>query len=86
MKKRTLIAALALWTVVASVILTRLWITHPDLFPEFPKPIAEYLARLFGAQNAEQIADLEILIGMSISVPVVLSVTFIAWRVFGAKR
>lgn len=62
-----------------SVFITRLWLAHPGLFPEFPKPIAEYFVHLYGAQNAEQVADLELLIGFSISIPFVSTITGLAW-------
>jgi hypothetical protein len=86
MKRTAQAIALVLLIVVASVLLTRLWLTHPEIFPEFPKPIAEYLATLYGAQNAEDIADLEILVGLSMSVPIVSAFTFLAWFVWHNKR
>ncbi len=86
MKRHTRMLVFTLWIIFVSVLLTRLWISQPYLFAEFPKPIAEYFANLYGAQNAEQLADLEILIGLSIFMPLVSALTFIAYRVLRPKR
>lgn len=86
MKRTAQAAVLVVWIVIASVLLTWLWITYPDIFPEFPKPIAEYLATLYGAQNAEEIADLEIFVGLSMSVPIVSVLTFFAWLALRNRR
>lgn len=86
MKRPARTTALVLWIVTVSVLLTRLWLIHPDMFPEFPKPIAEYLAALYGAQNAEDIADLEILIGLSMSVPIVSAITLLACFIWQKMR
>lgn len=80
MKRWARALALILWVVVVSSLLTRFWILHPDLFPDFPKSVAEYLVELYGARNAEQIADLEILLGLLISIPIVCLASFLAWR------
>jgi hypothetical protein len=83
MKRPAKAVLIALWVVIASVLLTRLWIAHPEIFPEFPKPLSEYLASMYGAQNAEDIADLEVLVGLLMSVPTVSVITYsllIAWR------
>jgi len=86
MKRPTQAVALIFWIVIASVLLTRLWLIHPEMFPEFPKPIAEYLATLYGAQNAEDVADLEILVGLSMSVPIVSAFTFLACFIWNKMR
>jgi hypothetical protein len=83
MKRPILAVALVLWIVAASLLLTRFWLIHHEMFPEFPRPIADYLVLLYGAQNAEEVGDLEILIGLSMSVPIVSAFTFlvcIIWR------
>ena len=64
MSKGTQIALAGLWILVSSALLTRLWLAHPELFPTFPTPLAEYLVNVYGAQNAEEVADLEILVGL----------------------
>ena len=77
-----------LWISIASMLLTRLWIIHPEIFLEFPKPFSEYLAVLYGVRGAEDIADLEILVGLSMSAPIVSVITYLAffvWRGFRRK-
>jgi len=88
MKQAAKAAILVLWVIVASALLTRLWLIHPEILPEFPKPLSEYLAALYGARNAEDIADLEILVGLSMSAPIVSVITYLAffvWRGFRRK-
>ena len=46
------------------LLFTRLWLARPDLFPKIPNSISERLVVLYGAQNAEQVADLELLVGV----------------------
>lgn len=86
MKGSIQVVALVLWIALASMLLTRLWLIQPELFPAFPKPVAEYLAALYGAQNAEDVADLEILVGLSISALVVSALTFLSLTIWRKKR
>lgn len=79
MKKSCRAAIAGIWIAGAAIFLTRLWLTRPEMFPDFPKPVAEYLVRLYGAGNAEEIADLEILIGLILSVPFVAALTLLGW-------
>jgi hypothetical protein len=78
-KKSVRISLVGLWLLVSSVVLTRLWLTHPDIFPAFHKPLAEYLITLYGAQNAEEVADLEIVLGLCLSLLITSAVTSFAW-------
>jgi hypothetical protein len=79
-RKAITITGFVAWVLFVSVLLTRLWLAHPDVFPSIPIPIAEYLVRAYGAQNAEDVADLEILIGLSISIPVTALVSWASLR------
>ena len=72
--------AILAWIALASVALTRLWFAYPDFFPALPAPWADYLLDAYGAENAEDVADLEILIGLVVSVPVVSVVTWAGLR------
>ena len=74
--------AIGLWIVLASLMLTHWWLTRPDFFPPFPKPAAEFLVKLSGAENAEEVANLELLLGLAMSVPLVSALTFGAWLVW----
>lgn len=72
--------AILAWIALASVALTRLWFAYPDLFPALPAPWVDFLLSAYGAENAEDVADLEILIGLVVSVPVVSVVTWAGLR------
>jgi hypothetical protein len=60
------------------LLFTRLWLTKPYLFPQIPESIAKQLVELYGAQNAEQVADLEIIIGLIGSFIVLLALLILA--------
>ncbi|KQO79826.1 hypothetical protein ASF29_22550 [Rhizobium sp. Leaf262] len=70
---------------VASSVLTHLWRTRPDWFPQFPQPLAEKLVGLYGAENAEQVADLGLMIGFGISTPLMIILTFVALRLLRSR-
>lgn len=80
MKQTIGIALFAIWVSIASSFTTHLWLTRPDLFPQIPPSFAEKAVRLYGAENAEQVSDLEMLLGFAISIPLVTLVTFVALR------
>ncbi|MBT0961014.1 hypothetical protein [Denitromonas iodatirespirans] len=77
MKRLFLVLAVLAWIAAASVALTRLWFAYPDIFPALPGPWVSYLLDAYGAQNAEDVADLEILIGLAVSIPVVTLMTVV---------
>ncbi|MES5097302.1 hypothetical protein ABUK73_03635 [Agrobacterium sp. BA1120] len=85
MRKPAEIALLSIWVLVASSVLTHLWLTRPDWFPQFPQPLAEKLVGLYGAENAEQVADLELMIGFGISIPLTIVLTFVAFRLLRSR-
>ncbi|MDA8521772.1 hypothetical protein [Acidovorax sp. NCPPB 4044] len=70
MKKRTRVPLFAAWMAGASLPLTGVWIRHPDWFPAAPPALAHRLAQIHGAENAEQVADLEMLPGLALGIPV----------------
>ena len=82
MSKAIQISLAGLWILVSSALLTRLWLTHPGLFPTFSTPLAEYLVNLYGAQNAEEVADLEILVGLFISLLIVSMLSLFGWFIW----
>ncbi len=79
MSKAIQISLAGLWILVSSALLTRLWLAHSEIFPTFPKPLAEYLVNLYGTQNAEGVADLEIFVGLCISLLIVSVLTLFGW-------
>jgi hypothetical protein len=83
MKRAARIFFVGLIGLLSAGFLTRLWLTRPEIFPAFPKPLAEYLVKLYGAQNAEEVADLELLIGLCLSFAIVFAITLLGifiWR------
>ena len=85
MKRLLRMTAILAWIALASVALTRLWFAYPDFLPALPAPWADYLLDAYGAENAEDVADLEILIGLVVSVPVVSLITVAGLRVVGRR-
>lgn len=85
MRKPFRVLLFLVWVIVISAILTRFWLVYPDYFPAIPASFAEYLASLYGAQNAEQVADLELLIGFGISIPLVALLSWVGLRLAGRR-
>ncbi|MCM2440830.1 hypothetical protein HGO34_14005 [Agrobacterium vitis] len=81
MKRRRFQVGIGAWIAALSLLLTRLWLSYPNVAP-LPRSLAEYLVQLYGAQNAEQVADLEILIGLAITLPTVSFLTFLMILIF----
>lgn len=65
MKKRRFL--LAAWLILATLVLAHLALTHPDVGPQVPQPVAIWLADAYGAKNADDIADLETLLVLAAS-------------------
>ena len=83
MKKTSQRLILALWVVFATLALTHLWIVNSNRLPTIPQPFAIWLIDLYGANNAEEIRDLEVLLGLAVSFPLVLGLTcsvILVWR------
>lgn len=74
MKKTGRIALRFTFYLIATLALTRWWLRHPDAFPRFPTPFWIWLNDLYGTQNAEQAADLAILVGLGLWLCVVVLV------------
>ncbi|MGI2035195.1 hypothetical protein ACRQ1B_22695 [Rhizobium panacihumi] len=85
MRKPFLFLLFLVWVIAISALLTRFWLLYPDYFPAVPVSVAEYLASLYGAQNAEQVADLELLIGFGVSIPLVALITWAGLRLAGRR-
>ena len=86
MRKATKVIGAAVWTVVASTALTKLWFSMPEAFPQAPPSLAEWLVRSYGAADAEAVADLEILVGFAVFIPLVALCTYLAYAVFKRVR
>jgi len=68
-----------LWGILATGFVTRLWLTHPDAVPRFPESFWLRLINLYGSQNGEVLADLELLIALILSSVVVSLFTLFGW-------
>ncbi|KRB73541.1 hypothetical protein [Noviherbaspirillum sp. Root189] len=64
--------ALVSWA-TGALFLTRLWLSNPDTGLSLPAPWWQWLDGVYGSSNAEEVADLEFLIGFTIAL-VVLAV------------
>ncbi|TCV86450.1 hypothetical protein [Sulfurirhabdus autotrophica] len=55
---------------------------RPEIFSVFPKPLAEYLVTLHGAQNAEEVADLELVVALCLSLAIVSALTLLVYFIW----
>ena len=79
MKKTFGFSLIGLWVLFATGFLARWWLTHPDAIPRFPKPFWIWLIDLYGSQNGEELADLEMWVALSLSFVIVALLTLIGW-------
>jgi hypothetical protein len=79
MKRNLRFGMLCLWVVTATLGFSRLWLTHPDLIPRFPEPFWIWLIGIYGSQNGEELADLEMLVSLVVSFVAVLAFTYCGW-------
>lgn len=83
MKHRKLL--LTAWLILAPLVLAHLALTHPDVGPQVPQPVATWLADAYGAQNAEDIGNLETLVVLGASFVFIALITagsYFGWRRF----
>ncbi len=71
-----------LGVLVSAGLLARLWLTQPEIFPAFPKPLAEYLVTLYDAQNAEEVADLELVVALCLSLLIASALTLLVYFIW----
>lgn len=62
----TVILVVVIW-IVAALGLTHLWLTHPEVGPILPESWWAWLDSLYGPDNAEEVADMELLTGFVFS-------------------
>lgn len=82
MKKAARYLLVLLSVLVSAGLLARLWLTRPEIFPAFPKPLAEYLVTLYGAQNAEEVADLELVVALCLSLLIASALTLFVYFIW----
>lgn len=86
MKRVTKWALGGSWTFLVSAALTKLWLSWPQMFPQVPHALAERLVHAYGATDAEGVADLEILLGFAVFIPLVGLGTYLVWRLVSRTR
>jgi hypothetical protein len=69
--------------IAAALLLTRFWISHHHLFPTIPASFGPWLTDLFGATNAESVADIEFLVGFMVFFVLLLLVLLVGRRMLG---
>ena len=69
----------AVWTVFASLCLTRWWIMHPQSFFPLPDSIWEWLADWYQPGCCESHADFEALVTLGVAFIVIMAVNVIGW-------
>ena len=72
----------SLWVLFATVFLARWWLGHPDAMPSFPTYFWVWITDLFGAQNAEDVANVEMWVALCVAFIFVVAITFSSWFVW----
>lgn len=77
MKKGLRFSLFGLWITISTVIVARLWLTHPDSVPRFPESFWIWLIGVYGSKNGEELADLELLVALCLSLVVMLVLSLV---------
>ena len=81
MKKAFRFGLFGLWLLLATGFLARWWFANPDSIPRFPSAFWVWLINLYGSQNGEELADLELLVVLGICFIFVSLFTLFGWLV-----
>lgn len=89
MKRALLVtAAFAVW-VIGSLSFAHVWVTNPERFPTLPMSVWSWLDSIYRSRNAEEVADLEFFVVLTLS-SIILLVCFAAlivvWRLVQRNR
>lgn len=88
MKRALRIAiAFAVWA-IGSLSLAHTWVTNPEIFPTPPMPLWNWLDSIYRTRNAEEVADLEFFVVLTLSSIILLlcfTVLIIIWRLLQNK-
>lgn len=82
MKKAFRYSLVGLWILFSTGYLTRWWLTHPDVMPRLPESFWVSLIQLYGSQNCEELADLELLVGLVMFFIIVTLLTLFIWFIW----
>lgn len=86
MKKALSRSLMTVWVLVATIMLARFWLTYHYLFPQVPIPFFIWISEQYGAANGEEMADVELLVGLAGAFIVVLVVTLVGLRIWRQTR
>lgn len=76
------VACLTAWLAISALI-SRAWVTNPEIFPSLPMALWQWADSHYQAANAEEIGDLEFIVTFTISSAAVLLAwigTYWVWR------
>lgn len=86
MKRAVRNVTLGVWVIAATLVATRLWLTHPDSAPRLPEAFWIWLVGVLGSQDGEDLANLELLVVLIISFAVVVAVTMLVLALWQKSR
>lgn len=69
--------------------MARWWLHHPDAIPRPPESFSIWLLDLYGAKNAEDVSNAEILFSLGVSLIVVTLLTLFVrfvWQRYGRRE
>jgi len=75
MKQKIMQGLIVVWVLVATFFLARFWLNYHFLFPPIPEPFWIWITDLYGATDAEQVADVEILVALALALLIVILLT-----------
>ncbi|WP_249173596.1 hypothetical protein [Burkholderia dolosa] len=67
-------------------LLTLVWITHYELFPRFPETWTNRLVDWYGVRNADEVAELEGLVGLVLFTPPAVVIYLLFFRAYKKRR
>ena len=86
MKKTFRYSLVGLWVLLSTGYLTRWWLTNPNVTPRFSESFWIWLSNLYGAQNGEELADLELLVGLVMFLTIVTLSILFGWFIWSLVK
>lgn len=84
MKKTLHLGLLTTWLALATLVLAHTWLAYPNIGPQVPPSVAEWLVNLYQSKDGEDLANLEDLFSIVVSFVIVaiftVSAYFAWWR------
>lgn len=86
MKKLFRFGASALGILLATGLLARWWLLHPEVIPRLPSKFWIWLGNVYGVESGEDFADLELAVALVIVFVAVLMVAVLGGALFRKAR